>query len=101
MAAITVKSIQPLAGYVVVEPQEAQKQTASGIYLPSSGEEKPQMGTVLSVSKKYTNDQGVVVECPVSVGDVVLYKKWGGNEIKVENKELQVLKFEDLIAVIK
>lgn len=98
---LSAKSIVPLAGYVVVEPVEAQKQTASGIILPTSNEEKPQMGEVIAISKTYTTEHGTMISCPVSVGDKVLYKKWGGNEVKVEGKELQVLKFEDLIAIIK
>lgn len=101
MAGLTVKNIHPLAGYVVVEPQEAQAKTASGIYLPSGSEEKPQAGNVVAVSKSFTNEQGKEIACPVKVGDAVLYKKWGGNEVKVEGKEVQVLKYEDLIAIIK
>lgn len=101
MAGLTVKNIRPLAGYVVVEPQEAQAKTSSGIYLPGGSEEKPQVGTVSAVSESITTEHGTVVKCPVKVGDSVLYKKWGGNEVKVEGKEIQVLKYEDLIAVIQ
>ena len=102
MSAPTLKQIVPLAGFIVVEPQEVQSQTASGIYLPTSGEEKPQVGKVAAVSDSAVNDHGTVVKCPVKVGDTVLYKKWGGNEVKVEGgKEIQILKFEDLIATIK
>lgn len=101
MAGLSVKSIRPLAGYVVVEPQEAQSQTASGIYLPTGSEEKPQIGTVIAISENFTNESGSVISCPVTKGDVVLYKKWGGNEVKADGKEIQVLKYEDLIAVVK
>lgn len=102
MPAIAVKQIQPLPGYVVVEPLEGQKQTDSGIYLPDAGEEKPQVGKIVATSASYQNEHGVKVECPVQVGDVVLYKKWGGNEVKVEGrKEVQVMKFEDVLAKIK
>lgn len=101
MSSLTVKNILPLAGYVVVEPVEAQKQTESGIYLAPTNEEKPQVGTVIAVSDSYTTEHGQTVKCPVKVGDRVLYKKWGGNEVKVEGKEIQVMKYEDLIAVVK
>lgn len=101
MATVTVKNIQPLPGYVVVEPVESKPQTESGIYLPESNEEKPQMGTVVAVSESYVNEHGATITCPVKKGDTVLYKKWGGNEVKVSNKEIQVMKFEDLIAVVK
>lgn len=101
MAGVTVKNIHPLAGYVVVEPQEAQKQTSSGIFLAASNEEKPQIGTVVSISESYTTESGTVIKCPVKVGETVLYKKWGGSEVKVGEKELQVLKYDDLIATMK
>lgn len=100
MAQVMIKQISPLAGYVVVEPVETQTQTQSGIYLPTSGEEKPQMGTVVAISAKTVTENGTEIKCPVKVGDTVLYKKWGGNEVKAEGKEVQVLKYEDLIATI-
>lgn len=96
---LSVSQLQPLAGYVLVEPAEMQKQTASGIYLPDSHEEKPQYGTVLAVGADTTVD-GVKVSCPVKKGAKVIYKKWGGNEFKVGETEYQFLKFEDLLAEI-
>ena len=100
MAELTVKNIVPLSGYVLVEQVEAQKQTASGIYLPNAGEEKPQMGTVVSVGDA-TYVDGREVKSPVKKGDSVIYKKWGGNEIKLKDgKEVQIMKFEDIIALV-
>ena len=101
MATLKVSDIQPLAGYVVVEPVETQRQTESGIYLPQTNEEKPQMGTVVAISDKYVNEKGVEVKCPVKVGNKVLHSKWGGNEVKVGDKEIKILKYEDLMAIIK
>jgi chaperonin GroES len=101
MATLKVSDIQPLAGYVVVEPVETQTQTESGIYLPQTSEEKPQMGTVVAVSDKNVNEKGVEVKCPVKVGDKVLHSKWGGNEVKIGNEEIKILKYEDLMAIIK
>lgn len=101
MATLEIKNIHPLPGYVVIEPVESQKQTESGIYLPETNEEKPQMGTVIAVSDSYVNEQGATIACPVKKGDTVFYKKWGGNEVKLGKKEIQVMKFEDLIAVVK
>jgi len=98
---LSIKNITPLAGYVVIEPVEAQKQTSSGIILSTSSDEKPQVGVVVAISKEYVNEHGQTVVCPVKVGDQVLYKKWGGNEVKADGKEIQVLKFEDLIAKVK
>jgi chaperonin GroES len=101
MATLKVSDIKPLAGYVVVEPVEVQHQTESGIFLPQTNEEKPQMGTVVAISASYVNEKGVEVKCPVKVGDKVLHSKWGGNEIKVGDKEIKILKYEDLMATLK
>lgn len=101
MAGLSAKSIIPAAGYILVEPAEAQQQTASGIYLPSAGEEKPQMGTVLAVGEA-TYVDGREVKSPVKKGDSVIYKKWGGNEVKLaDGQEVQLMKFEDVIATVK
>lgn len=91
--------VKPLPGYVLVEPAKAEKQTASGIYLPDSHEEKPQYGTVLAVGGA-TYDDGQEIVCPVKKGDRVVYKKWGGNEFEIGDTEYQFLKFEDLLAVV-
>jgi chaperonin GroES len=96
---VTVSHLQPLAGYVLVEPAKSQKQTASGIYLPDAHEEKPQHGKVLAVGPA-TVVEGQKIEAPVKKGDQVIYKKWGGNDLKIGDIEYQFLKFEDLLAVI-
>lgn len=100
MAAVTIGQLQPLAGYVLVKPAETEKQTASGIYLPDSHEEKPQHGEVLACGPEAVAD-GQKVRCPVKKGDSVIYKKWGGNDFKLDDVEYQFLKFEDILAVIK
>lgn len=97
---ISVSQLQPLAGYVLVEPAKTQKQTASGIYLPDNHDEKPQYGTVLAVGDDALVD-GQKVSSPVKKGDQVIYKRWGGNEFKVGDTEYQILKFEDILAKIK
>jgi chaperonin GroES len=97
--ALSVAHIKPLAGYVLVQPAEAEKQTASGIYLPDSSTERPQHGTVLAVGPAIMED-GQKVESPVKVKDKVLYKEWGGNKVKIGDIEYQFLKFEDLLAVV-
>jgi len=101
MSTLQMSDIKPLAGYVVVEPMEAQRQTDSGIYLPQTNEEKPQMGTVVAISPSYTNEKGIEVKCPVKVGEKILHSKWGGNEVKIAGKEVKIMKYEDLMAVIK
>lgn len=97
---VSVSKLKPLAGYVLVEPATTQKQTASGIYLPDSHDEKPQHGTVVSVGESIFED-GKEVKAPVKAKDQVIYKKWGGNDFKIGDVEYQFLKFEDLLAIIK
>ena len=99
-ASLSIAQVQPLPGYILVEPASTQKQTASGIYLPDSHEEKPQHGTVLAVGGPAMVD-GAKVESPVKAKQTVIYKKWGGNDFKIGDTEYQFLKFEDVLAVIK
>lgn len=96
-----VDSLQPLPGYVLVKPEEAQKQTDSGIYLPDSHDEKPQQGSVLAVGEEWVTEHGATIKPPVKKGDLVVYKKWGGNEVKIGEIEYQFLKFEDILAIVK
>ncbi len=97
---VAVSQLSPLPGYVLVEPAKAQRQTASGIFLAESAEEKPQYGTVLAVGDSIWESGVKEIKCPVKKGAQVIYKKWGGNEFTVGDTEYQFLKFEDLLAVI-
>lgn len=93
--------IKPTSGYVLIEPEEATKQTSSGIYLPDSATgDKPQQGKVLSVGSDEITDKGAKKASPAKKGDKVIYKKWGGNEVKIDNKEYLFVKFEDILAVL-
>jgi chaperonin GroES len=91
----TVK-VKPLGDRVLVEPQEAEVKTASGIIIPDSAQEKPQKGKVLAVGP---GTKDVVME--VKVGDVVLYGKYSGTEIKVDDKNCLIMRQSDILAVIK
>lgn len=97
---LSVSQLQPLAGYVLVEPAKSEKQTASGIILPENDSEKPQHGTVLAVGAS-TFDDGHEIKASVKVGDKVIYKKWGGNEVMIGDVEYQFLKFDDMLAIVK
>jgi chaperonin GroES len=97
----TVKKLQPTPGFVLVEPAKQEKQTASGLYLPDSHNEKPQYGKVLAVGGKLINDRGVEVDSPAKAGDAVLYKEWGGNEVEIGDTKYQFLKFDDILAIVK
>jgi len=87
------------AGYLLIEPLEAETQTTSGIYLPDSAGEKPQKGFLLLVGPDEVTDSGQKKKAPAKVGDVVIYKKWGGNEVKIDGKEYLFAKFEDILAI--
>ncbi len=100
MKKATKNKITPTAGYVMVEPQEATKKTDSGIYLPESSDEKPQKGVVLAVGADEILENGKTKKSPVKKGDLIIYKKWGGSEVKVDGKEYLFAKFEDVLAVI-
>lgn len=92
-------NLKPAAGYLLIEPVDAGEKTASGIYLPESVEEKPQKGKVLAVGKNDITDSGTVKKAPVKVGDIVIYKKWGGNEVKVDGVKYLFAKFDDILAI--
>lgn len=96
---LTIKmNLKPTAGYILIEPLEKEVKTASGIYLPDNAGEKPQKGKVIATGSKTYQDNHEV-NSPAKVGDTVLYKKWGGNEVKIDNKEYMFVKFEDILAV--
>lgn len=95
---MTKLNLKPTAGYLLIEPLEKEVKTASGIYLPDNAGEKPQKGKILASGGTLLQD-GQKVESPAKVGDTVLYKKWGGNEVKIEGKEYLFVKFEDVLAI--
>lgn len=92
-------NLKPTAGYLLIEPLEKEAKTASGIYLPDSAGEKPQKGKVLAVGAPEISEKGSKRQSPVKVNDVVVYKKWGGNDIKIDGKEYLFVKFEDVLAI--
>jgi chaperonin GroES len=93
--------IRPLMGYLLVESEKAETKTASGLYLPETSQEKPAgQGVVVSTGPDLVIE-GKVVPPPVKVGDRVVYKKWGGDEIKFNGIEYKLVKFEDLMAVLE
>lgn len=91
--------LKPTAGYLLIEPLEKEVKTASGIYLPDNAGEKPQKGKILAVGAPEITEKGTKKTSPVKIGDVVIYKKWGGNEVKIEGKEYLFVKFEDILAI--
>lgn len=92
--------IKPLHDNILIEPIERETQTRSGIVIPESAKEKPQEGRVVAVGPGKTDPKGGHMKLNVKAGDRVLYKRWGGNEIKVEGKEYLIVSEEDILAVI-
>ena len=87
--------IKPLADRVLIEPKEAETKTASGIYLPDTAKEKPQQGTVLAVGPGKKDEP-----MEVTVGDVVLYGKYSGTEVTVDEKKYLIVKQSDILAIL-
>jgi chaperonin GroES len=97
----TKTKVKPLRGYVLIEPESAETTTASGIVLPETSQEKPAMGKVLAVGEDLVLENGKTIKSPVDVGDKVFFTKWGGDEIKVDGKELKLVKFDSLMAIVE
>ncbi len=101
MTTATKVNIKPLEDRIVVQANEAETTTASGIVIPDTAKEKPQEGTVIAVGPGRIDDKGNRVPIDVTVGDVVLYSKYGGTEIKYGAEEYLVLSARDVLAVVE
>ncbi|MCF3178182.1 MULTISPECIES: co-chaperone GroES [Streptomyces] len=93
-------AIKPLEDRIVVQPLDAEQTTASGLVIPDTAKEKPQEGVVLAVGPGRVED-GKRVELDVTVGDVVLYSKYGGTEVKYNNEDYLVLSARDVLAIVE
>jgi chaperonin GroES len=101
MTTATKTTIKPLEDRIVVQANEAETTTASGIVIPDTAKEKPQEGTVIAVGPGRVDDNGNRVPVDVKVGDTVLYSKYGGTEVKYGVDEYLVLSARDVLAVIE
>jgi chaperonin GroES len=90
--------LQPLADRVLVKPIEKEEKTKSGIYLPDTAKEKPQEGEVMAVGPGKVADDGKRIPMELKVGDRVIYAKYGGTEIKIDDEELMILRESDILA---
>ncbi len=93
-------NITPLEDRIVVQTLEAEQTTASGLVIPDTAKEKPQEGEVLAVGPGRIDDKGNRVPLDVSVGDKVIYSKYGGTEIKYSGEEYLILSARDVLAVV-
>ena len=93
--------IRPLHDRVLVEPLNAEEKTAGGIIIPDSAQEKPQEGKIVSVGSGARGEDGKVVALDVKKGDKVLYGKWSGTEVKIDGKDLLIMKEADIMGIIE
>jgi chaperonin GroES len=95
-------SLKPLEDRIVVKPSEEEETTASGLVIPDTAKEKPQEGTVVAAGPGRWNEDGDGrVALDVKVGDVVIYSKYGGTEVKVDGEEYLILSARDVLATLK
>ncbi len=93
-------SFKPLGGRVLIEPSEQEEVTAGGLFLPETAKEKPQQGKVLAAGPGDRNDKGERVAMDVKVGDIILFAKYSGTEVKIEGKKLLIMRESDLLGIV-
>lgn len=94
-------SIKPLEDRVVLQQLEAEQKTASGLFIADSAKEKPQEGKVLAVGPGRVDESGNRVPMDIAVGDVVIYSKYGGTEVKFGGEEYLIMSSRDILAVVE
>jgi chaperonin GroES len=94
-------NLKPLGDRLIVEPIEAEEVTASGIVLPETAKEKPQRGKVLAVGPGRRDEDGKRIEMDVKKDDTVLYAKYAGTEVKIDDKKYLILKESDILAIVE
>ena len=94
-------ALKPLQDRIVIKIIEDTEQTSGGIFIPDSAKEKPQKGEVVAVGSGKTNDKGEKEPIGVNVGDIVLYAKYAGTEVKMDGVEYKILSIKDALAVIE
>ncbi len=94
-------NLRPLGDRVVVKPAEKEERTETGLYIPETAKEKPQQGTIIAVGNGRKDDDGKLIPMDVEVGQTVLFAKYAGTEIKVENDKVLILKETDILAIVE
>ena len=93
--------IQPLQDRVIVKAKEAEETTKGGLFLPDTAKEKPIEGTIVAVGEGKVADNGTVTKLTVKVGDIVLYGKYSGTEIKIDGEEYLIMRESDIYGIVK
>ena len=94
-------TLKPLQDRIVIKVIEDTEQTAGGIFIPDSAKEKPQKGEVVAVGEGKTNDKGEKEPMGVNVGDIILYAKYAGTEVKIDGVEYKILSIKDALAIVE
>jgi len=93
--------IKPLHDRVIVKRVEQEEKTAGGIIIPDTAKEKPMQGEVLAVGSGARNENGSVIPLDVKAGDIVLFGKWSGTEVKIDGQELLIMKESDIMGIVE
>ncbi len=93
--------LKPLSDYLLIEPVEKDTTLPSGIVIPDTAKEKPLEGKVIAVGPGKRDDSGNRIPMEIKVGDTVMYKKWGGTEIKLDGKDMLLVREEDILAIVE
>ena len=93
-------NIKPLGDRVLVEPQKEMEVKKGGIIIPDTAKEKPMQGKVIAVGEGKRDEKGNLIPMSVKVGDTVLLPKYGGTEVKIDDKEYQIVREEDILGII-
>ncbi|OGR82612.1 MAG: co-chaperone GroES [Elusimicrobia bacterium RIFCSPLOWO2_01_FULL_64_13] len=100
MAVATIKKIKPLADRVLVKPLEKQEEKKGGIIIPDTAKEKPQEGEVIAAGPGKRDDSGKLIPMDVKAGDKILYGKYSGTEIKIEDEEYLIMHQDDILGIL-
>lgn len=95
------KSLRPLHDRIIVERISEDEKTASGIIIPDTAKEKPQKGKVIAVGKGKITDDGKTLPLDIKAGDVVLFGKYAGTEVKIENEDKLIMREDDVLAIVE
>jgi len=94
-------NFRPLHDRVLVQPLDGEEKTAGGIIIPDTAKEKPSEGKVIAVGPGAKTEDGKILPMEVKVGDLVLFGKWSGTEVKIDNKEYSIMKESDIMGISK
>lgn len=92
--------VKPLADRVLIKPLDSEEKTAGGIIIPDNAKEKPQRGEIIAVGPGKASDSGQIVKPEVKKGDKVLYGKYSGTEVSIENQDYLIMRESDILAII-